>query len=76
MCHKPADLARRVGSAADRDTGRAATATFLAHHGRADAAADAAIIDWLLDGARNDGDRRKQPRRTVGRSSAAGGARG
>ena len=50
MCHQPAALARRIGSAADRDTAKAAMATFLAHHGRADPAADAAIIDWLLNG--------------------------
>lgn len=51
-CHKPAGLARRLQGAADQETAKAAMATFLAHHARADAAADAAIIDWLLNGSK------------------------
>jgi mono/diheme cytochrome c family protein len=50
MCHKPADLARRVQSAGDAGTGKGSLTSFLAAHGRADPAADAAIIDWLLNG--------------------------
>jgi mono/diheme cytochrome c family protein len=50
MCHKPADLAERVQSAGDAKTAKASLTTFLARHGPADAAADAAIIDWLLAG--------------------------
>jgi cytochrome c len=50
MCHKPADLARRVESAGDAETATASLTTFLATHGCADAAADAAIVDWLLNG--------------------------
>ena len=51
MGHKPADLVPRVRSAPDRETARAAMATFLARHGRSDAAADAAIMDWLMNGS-------------------------
>jgi hypothetical protein len=51
MCHKPADLARRIQREADRDAARAATVTFLAHHARADPTADATIVDWLLSGS-------------------------
>ena len=47
MCHKPAELARRLQSAADPNAARADMATFLARHGRSDADADAAIIDYL-----------------------------
>ncbi len=49
MCHKPAELARRLQSAADPKAARADMATFLAHHGRSDAGADAAIIDYLAN---------------------------
>jgi mono/diheme cytochrome c family protein len=49
VCHKPADLVRRVQGAGDPETAKASLTTFLARHGRADAAADAAIIDWLLN---------------------------
>ena len=47
MCHKPAELARRLQSAADPKAAWADMATFLARHGRSDAAADAAIINYL-----------------------------
>ena len=46
-CHKPAELARRLQSATDQKAARADVATFLARHGRSDADADAAIIDYL-----------------------------
>jgi mono/diheme cytochrome c family protein len=49
MCHKPAEPARRLQSAADPTAARADMATFLARHGRSDAAADAAIIDYLAN---------------------------
>jgi mono/diheme cytochrome c family protein len=50
MCHRPADLAERLRSAADPEAARSKMAGFLARHGRSDAAADAAIIDWLANG--------------------------
>jgi mono/diheme cytochrome c family protein len=50
VCHKQADLVRRVQGAGDAETAKASLTTFLGRHGRADAAADAAIIDWLLNG--------------------------
>ena len=49
MCHKPAELARRLQSAADPEAARAEMAAFLARHGRSDAAADTAIIDYLAN---------------------------
>jgi mono/diheme cytochrome c family protein len=48
MCHKPGDVvARKIQGAPDPDAARSATMTFLARHGRCDAAADQAIIDYL-----------------------------
>jgi mono/diheme cytochrome c family protein len=47
MCHTPAERARHLQSAADPKAARADMAAFLARHGRSDAAADAAIIDYL-----------------------------
>jgi hypothetical protein len=47
MCHKPAELARRLQSAPDPEAARADMAAFLAGHGRSDADADAAIIEYL-----------------------------
>jgi mono/diheme cytochrome c family protein len=49
MCHKPAELARRLRSAADPRAVRADMAALLARHGRSDAGADAAIIDYLAN---------------------------
>jgi mono/diheme cytochrome c family protein len=49
MCHKPAELARRLQSAPDPEAARADMAAFLAGHGRSDADADAAIIDYLAN---------------------------
>jgi mono/diheme cytochrome c family protein len=49
MCHKPAELARRLQSAPDPEAARADMAAFLARHGRSDADADAAIIDYLAN---------------------------
>lgn len=49
MCHKLAELARRLQSAADPTAARADMATFLAGHGRSDADADAAITDYLAN---------------------------
>jgi mono/diheme cytochrome c family protein len=49
MCHKPAELARRLQSAADPEAARAEMAAFLARHGRSNAAADTAIIDYLAN---------------------------
>jgi mono/diheme cytochrome c family protein len=49
MCHKPAELARGLQGAADPKAARADMAAFLARHGRSDAAADAAIIDYLAN---------------------------
>lgn len=49
MCHRSAELARDLQSAADLEAARAAMAAFLAGHGRSDAAADAAIIEYLAD---------------------------
>ena len=49
MCHKPAELARRLQNAADPKAARADMAAFLAHHGRCDAAADMAIMDYLAN---------------------------
>jgi mono/diheme cytochrome c family protein len=46
-CHKPADLAKRLQSAADPKAARTKMVGFLTGHGRSDAQADAAIIDWL-----------------------------
>jgi mono/diheme cytochrome c family protein len=51
MCHKPAELARRLQNAADPKAARADMAAFIARHGRSDAAADAAIIDYLANSA-------------------------
>jgi mono/diheme cytochrome c family protein len=51
MCHKPADLARRLQSAADPKAARAGMASFLARHGRSDAHADGTIIDYLANAA-------------------------
>ena len=51
VCHKPADLVRRAQGAGDAEMAKASLTTFLARHGRADATADAAIIDWLLHGS-------------------------
>ncbi len=48
-CHKPADLARRLQGAADSEAARAKMTAFLAGHGRSDAQADAAIIDYLAN---------------------------
>jgi mono/diheme cytochrome c family protein len=50
MCHKPADLARRLQAAIDPAAARVDMAAFLARHGRADATADGAIIDYLASG--------------------------
>lgn len=47
MCHKPAELSRRLQSAADPEAARVDMAAFLARHGRSDPNADAAIIDFL-----------------------------
>ena len=47
MCHKPAELARRLQSAADAKAARADMAAFLARHGRSAADADVAIVDYL-----------------------------
>ena len=47
MCHKPAALARRLQDAADPEAATADLAIFLTRHGRSDAAADQAIIDYL-----------------------------
>jgi len=49
MCHKPAELARRLQSAPDPMAARTDMAAFLASHGRSDADADAAIIDYLAN---------------------------
>jgi hypothetical protein len=49
MCHRPAELARRLQSATDPMAARAAMAGLLARHGRSDADADAAIIDYLAN---------------------------
>lgn len=46
-CHKPADLAKRVQGATDPKAAKEKMAAFLTGHGRSDAQADAAIIDWL-----------------------------
>ena len=47
MCHRPAELAGRLQGATNPAAARADMATFLARHGRSDATADAAIIDYL-----------------------------
>jgi mono/diheme cytochrome c family protein len=47
MCHKPEELARPLQDAADPDGASANMAAFLAPHGRCDAAADMAVIDYL-----------------------------
>ena len=47
MCHKPAELAGRLQGATNPAADRADMAAFLARHGRCDAIADAAIIDYL-----------------------------
>jgi hypothetical protein len=44
---KPEELARPLQDAADPDGASANMAAFLAPHGRCDAAADMAIIDYL-----------------------------
>lgn len=49
MCHRPAEPARRLQSAADTTAARADMATFLAGHGRSDTDADVAIIDYLAN---------------------------
>jgi hypothetical protein len=49
MCHKPAELARRWQTATDPKAAGAHMAAFLARHGRSDADADAAIIDYLAN---------------------------
>jgi mono/diheme cytochrome c family protein len=49
MCHRPAEPAQRLQSAADPKAARADMATFLAGHGRSDAEADVAIIDYLAN---------------------------
>ena len=51
MCHRPAELARPLQSAADPMAAKAEMAAFLARHGRSDAAADAAVIDYLANSA-------------------------
>jgi mono/diheme cytochrome c family protein len=51
MCHKPADLARRLQAAIDRGAAEADMAAFLARHGRSDAIADRAIIEYLASGS-------------------------
>jgi mono/diheme cytochrome c family protein len=50
MCHKPADLARRLQAAIAPAAARVDMAAFLARHGRSDATADGAIIDYLASG--------------------------
>jgi mono/diheme cytochrome c family protein len=47
ICHNSAYLARRVQRAADPDPARAQMAAFLSRHGRFDATADRAIIQYL-----------------------------
>ena len=47
ICHQPADLARRLQAATDPAAARVDMAAFLARHGRSDATADGAIIDYL-----------------------------
>lgn len=49
LCHKPAELARRLQDAADSEAARADMATFLARHGRSNADADRAIINYLAN---------------------------
>jgi mono/diheme cytochrome c family protein len=51
MCHQPAALARRLQMAPDPQGAKANITSFLAHHGRTEAAADAAIIDYLTTAA-------------------------
>lgn len=46
-CHKLAELAQRLQSTADPKAARADMAILLAGHGRSDADADVAIIDYL-----------------------------
>jgi mono/diheme cytochrome c family protein len=46
-CHKPADLAGRLKSAADPEAAKEKMTAFVAHHRKIGAEADAAIIDWL-----------------------------
>jgi hypothetical protein len=50
MCHKPADLAPRLQAAIEPAAAEANMAAFLARHGRSDATADAAIIEYLASG--------------------------
>ena len=47
MWHKPAELAGRLQGATNPAAARADMAAFLARHGRSDATADGAIIDYL-----------------------------
>ena len=47
MCHKPAELARRLQGATDPEAARASMLAFLSRHARADPDADAAIVDYL-----------------------------
>jgi mono/diheme cytochrome c family protein len=47
MCHQRAALARRLQMAPGPEGANAKLASFLAHHSRSDAAANAAIIDYL-----------------------------
>jgi mono/diheme cytochrome c family protein len=51
MCHKPADLAPRLQAAIDPVAAQANMAAFLARHGRSDATADEAIIEYLAIGS-------------------------
>ena len=67
MCHKSAELARRLQSAADPKAARADIATFLARHGRSDADADGAIIDYLANTRRHS----SVEQTTMTRASAA-----
>jgi mono/diheme cytochrome c family protein len=47
MCHQRATLARRLQTPLGPEGAKAKMASFLAHHSRSDAAANAAIIDYL-----------------------------
>ena len=47
VCHQPVALARRLQTPPGPEGAKAKMASFLVHHGRSDAAADAAIIDYL-----------------------------
>jgi mono/diheme cytochrome c family protein len=66
MCHKPAELARRLQGAADPKAARADMAAFLARHGRSDADADAAMTISRTAGRRSSveaGGHEEGPRR-------------